>query len=501
MTIPPLKLDILAGENTAIPELKKTGTEIARVAAGASGGLDPMQKLSKAFVMSEAREGTMAMRAIRAEIVNVGSSALGVTGPLGHVGVLLAEMGVGGTTGLAAIAGFAAIAFEVKSLLNLTKNLEENLGKLNVQFASMGGAGAGIRSRIGGMQQQSEALQEQLDDPSFWDRLKFKLFSFDPSGAGGVTARQGVLSQQATLANEQTREAIELEKEHQQERERGFQKERAWERTLAESQAVVDKLRLGLHPTNLALEAMEHRSKLLTIGLSGLKPEEQQRLFLLENERDRLERVNAVMKDLHERAEQLRHDQAASPTQPSEGDIYNRARLGLGGNVSPLNDLTGAGTTPMENTVKGAIEKAGGKWDPGPSGKAPADGKLDTKRLAAESVALLAALRSGSTGGGITAFGEMATTLGGVKSLGLAGLATAGPIIGAFGSAISLLDNSQDRRHKEMMAELRKISQRPQIEATRVQPIFVGASSGQVAYEAQRRVDRDAIDRGVGGMP
>jgi hypothetical protein len=77
------------------------------------------------------------------------------------------------------------------------------------------------------------------------------------------------------------------------------------------------------------------------------------------------------------------------------------------------------------------------------------------------------------------------------------GLSVAGGILG-------MLDNSAERRHKEQLAILKKIAERPIVEAVRVQPILVGATpsnASQVAYEVGRLQDRDAVPRGVGGMP
>src|SRR5256885_3537602 len=101
MTGPPIKVDIVAGQNTAIPELQRTGTEIARVASGATGGLSPVQKLGKALVLSEAREGTLALRAVRMGLVELAGSATGVTGPLARVIEAVGGLGLGGPVMLA----------------------------------------------------------------------------------------------------------------------------------------------------------------------------------------------------------------------------------------------------------------------------------------------------------------------------------------------------------------------------------------------------------------
>ena len=62
------------------------------------------------------------------------------------------------------------------------------------------------------------------------------------------------------------------------------------------------------------------------------------------------------------------------------------------------------------------------------------------------------------------------------------------------------IDNSAERRHKEQLAELKKLNARPLLEGRTLQPVFVGASRdvGRTMNEAQRRSDRDAFDRGLG---
>ena len=144
----------------------------------------------------------------------------------------------------------------------------------------------------------------------------------------------------------------------------------------------------------------------------------------------------------------------------------------------------------------------------GPSGGAafgrarPEKDKIDAARIAAESIAVMGAFRQGGAGGVLSATGSLFGELGAAKSAGGLGLTGFGPVgigLQVAGGVFSLLDNSAERRHKEMMAELRKIAQRPLIEGTTRQPIFIGSRTPEVVYEAQRRADRDAIDRGVGG--
>src|SRR5439155_15618012 len=113
---PPIKVDILAGQNTAIPELQRTGTTIAQVAAGATGGLSPIQKFSKALVLSEAREGTMALRAIRGGLTDFVAGLAGTTGPMAKLLEAVGGLGIGGPIMLAVTGGIAAIGLAIRAL-------------------------------------------------------------------------------------------------------------------------------------------------------------------------------------------------------------------------------------------------------------------------------------------------------------------------------------------------------------------------------------------------
>jgi len=82
----------------------------------------------------------------------------------------------------------------------------------------------------------------------------------------------------------------------------------------------------------------------------------------------------------------------------------------------------------------------------------------------------------------------------------MAWLGPAGFALSAVSTLVSVFDNSAERRHREQMAVLRKIAERPILEGRTLQPVFVGASRdvGRTMNEAQRLSDRDAFDRGLG---
>jgi len=122
--------------------------------------------------------------------------------------------------------------------------------------------------------------------------------------------------------------------------------------------------------------------------------------------------------------------------------------------------------------------------------------KPDYALIAASSVALMGALRQGGAAGILGAAGGVASQLGNIKSLA----GTFGPIgigLNIASGIFGLFNNEEDRRHKEMMAELRKISARPNLEPRAPTNVFVGAgrSPAETAYIVGRRYDRDAVNR------
>lgn len=126
----------------------------------------------------------------------------------------------------------------------------------------------------------------------------------------------------------------------------------------------------------------------------------------------------------------------------------------------------------------------------------------DFSAISASSLALLGAVNQGGMGGVLSAGGGLLSSLSSAK--GLAGLSPWGIGLTALGGVFSLFDNSEERRHKEMMAQLRKIEQAAVAGPTKVQPIIVSSSradAAAAAYETGRLYDRDAIPRGVGGQP
>lgn len=87
----------------------------------------------------------------------------------------------------------------------------------------------------------------------------------------------------------------------------------------------------------------------------------------------------------------------------------------------------------------------------------PREGKVDAGRIAADSIALLGALKQGGAVGILGATGAAASELSGIKSL--KGLEPIGIGLSVASGIFSLFDHSAERRQREQMAELTRIRQ------------------------------------------
>lgn len=114
----------------------------------------------------------------------------------------------------------------------------------------------------------------------------------------------------------------------------------------------------------------------------------------------------------------------------------------------------------------------------------------------------ITASRAGGVGGAFGAVGALASAGSQVEGIGKGlgkTLGTIGLVGSVLGGVFSLFDNSEERRHKEQMVELKKISEKPTQEARRITLNLVNATTGEIIrqtqYEIGRNEDRDAIDR------
>ncbi len=155
--LPPIKVDILAGENTAIPALQGTRAEIVRVAAGASGGLSPLQKLSKALVLAEAREGGLALRAVRTGLTELAAHATEVSGPVAKVVEAIGGLGLGGPVALGVTAGIGVIALAYREF----KADAEAARKAQEDFLTSLAKGGPHAAALGARGQLNELLRQR----------------------------------------------------------------------------------------------------------------------------------------------------------------------------------------------------------------------------------------------------------------------------------------------------------------------------------------------------
>src|SRR2546425_1061175 len=259
-------------------------------------------RVSQALGRMERSEPTRALRQTRTAIDELANAATGLNPALGRVVSTLAQFSIGGAVGLGVVGGLAAIGVEIKSLLNTVPNLERAFGKLNDEFAHMGGPGATGFANLRALTQRLEDVQE-----GDWFTQGIGMLR----AIGGGKKGQGALgryediadieagTESATLRNEINRQHADVTKLH------------------------TDALKK--HTEELAKTRQQQH-------ISGSVPTTA------------LERIGA--------------------------DLYRRAAFGQGGNLPALSGVTEAGTTAMDNTMRGATEAATrvatSRWDPGP---------------------------------------------------------------------------------------------------------------------------------------
>jgi hypothetical protein len=95
--------------------------------------------------------------------------------------------------------------------------------------------------------------------------------------------------------------------------------------------------------------------------------------------------------------------------------------------------------------------------------------------------------------------GDLLTGASQVKQFASASsfLGPAGFALSAVSSIISVFDGSAERRHKEVIRELKKISERPILEGRVLQPIYLNDRNRTGVYQAGRDQERDVVDRGL----
>jgi len=452
--IPPVKVDIVAGQNTAIPALQRTGSEIARVAAGATGGLSPVQRLGKALALSEAREGSTALRLIRGGINEVALSATGAAGPLGRVLEGALGLAGGGEVALAVAAGVAAIAAGYKLL---------------------GGEASAAAAETRKLKQA--VLESAAKTPEHQQVVR---------GRTTPVAAQEIASEEAKLAplHEAFNRAVR-ESQAPLVALAGTQKEHAAQVERAR-QAYADQVEKVRELKGVLLD-LQHPGAIATVVVS---PDYE------------------LLRKRHE--DELR----TTPAERVEADQYRRAALGQAGNVPAMQGLTEAGTTPEANTVRGVqTSDRGSRWDPGP----PSPRRDDDRELAAEigrslsaALAVVAGVRRGDAGSVISGIGGATSALsqlqrtdeaGKAVSL-IPGLGTASTVISAVGSLATLFGSGKAKvtisdLEDEAVRKLKEVMQLP----ANVSATFANVPAGTDIRQIKQDLDRLAAKTGVVTLP
>jgi hypothetical protein len=543
--IPPVRVDIVEGENTAVPGLKRTGEEIARVAAGATGGLSPIQKLSKAMVLAEGREGSLVLRELRGAVTGLGAEALGASGPLGRLGVTLAEFGIGGGVGLAAVAGIAAIGYAWKksdeaaqlaadNAVAVTERLKRVFASVMKEHGDDPAAGLNLLRRAADDAKAALTALAAAPLPEQRFRREFSAATgatvsvpinnpvqqrADEIAAADDKARiaQQALNDATKAANDAGDKATDVLKRQGNAMEAtnairaqaivSGQNESDMLVDLAGATARETAAVMGLDDKHTAALVTQTR-RIERIKLETQALEEQQNVL------EEITRIGAEVSDFMVGHTGVDRDSGVRFTIGGEG------AAALAGIKTPtFEQLQAAEAARQASLQVSKIEKQGGEFAFGLDQKffdgiqhsvsealatTPGQNKPDITRLSAEGLAALAAVKSGNTGATLGGFGSLASSLSLDKAHGGLGLTALGPIgtgLQIAGGFVSLFDHSAERRHKEMLAALKRIEEKGVAAPTRVQPIFVGATpanAADVAYQVGRLQDRDAVPRGVG---
>jgi len=504
--IPPVRVDIVEGDNTAVPGLQRTGDAIAHVAAGASTGLSPIQKLSKAMVLAEGREGSQVLRAVRGEIASLGEQALGTQGPLGRLGIVLAEFGIGGATGLAVLGGLAAATFAWREFTKETREAEKATDDAIAALLKLHEARRGPEATQGEQVNQARDRLAEIDESIRRQRalVAEQRRQFTGTGLGDtapevagpladlnalIQKRGSVLqainapTQAEQAQHNKLAEALEREVDVRTRAIATDQDENAMLIALADANARAQAAVEGLDVAHTASLVAQARR------IERLKEENK----ALEDQRNVLEEIGRISADVNRF---LASPQGLATIQgirtPTLNDFLGITKHGQ--NVDE--DIFGAFAGGRKRSALDLADPFG-KQAGDAMGKAFIEKSLnkpsvDAGRVINDSVAIIGAIQGGSAGAALSSIGGL---LGGIK-----GVPT--PISLGISAVGSLLDGfAAERRHRELLAALKRIEQRAQLGPTQIRPVFVDSrgDAAATAYAVGRLQDRDAIPRGVGG--
>jgi len=560
--IPPIKVDIVEGQNTAVPALQRTGTEIARVAGGAGAALSPVQRIGKALALSESREGSVALRGFRtaldelagratgasAGIARLAQSILGITG---GAGVALLGIGVLAAAG-AAYQAFTADARDLEeqhkkaaiAVDEFNKRTAGAAGQIRARLSGQGGEqpsflrilagefgigsggahiGEGLKERLTGLQSEAGGLQAQIDrtlasgatdrDSAYLAGLRMRLKEVQTQA--GATAREiGSLSAELkaaegdVLARASGRPTIE-------------QAHLATVAATRDARQETERARLtaelyGRGITDLAspqaLDAFERQKQ----GWAGVS----------EKARDATEAAREFAAQMPALLRVVQGEQASTAlggarrlTLPG-GTVRDTSRLGpfdlaaqglTPAVQAPIDERTGTATA-FANTVRGAMEA--NRETPSELAHYLKDSPKEVGKEVGASVAAVLGIVSGARRGGaehilagggaaLSALSQLTSTdavTGKAKAL-IPGLGPVGTVISGLASLTSLFSSGQAKFKLADIEEqaLRKLRDVLQIPQN-VSATFVGAPGGSAA-DTKKTLDRLAAKTGVTTLP
>jgi len=461
-------------DNGAAAGLAKFNSQVHDVAKAAPGG-------TRAFSMMERGLQSLAFE------------AAGVSGPLGQVAAGLLRFGGGAGLVLGAAAGIGLVAEAYNLATAEAKNLTAAHEKLAASYDKILSRG---KSQVQAMADARDAVAAARDEFN-------KLSATVPSPHGPVTRgspgevaqaqenlnmalrQQGQVRLEAVRAQDEsvaaaTREANALEATNAI-RERAIATGRD-ERdvVLAITRVTAERAAVEAH-----LDAT-HAAAFVAQQLRIANAKEETKA--LEGMRDVLREIDQIGADV---ARFMASPQGMATLQGIRVPTFEQIQ---GQERARQVDL--AGTKQIADQIGVRLIGVGMGRTAGDIGRQGPKEKPDYALIAASSVALMGALRQGGAAGILGAAGGVASQLGNIKSLA----GTFGPIgigLNIASGIFGLFNNEEDRRHKEMMAELRKISARPNLEPRAPTNVFVGAgrSPAETAYIVGRRYDRDAVNR------
>ncbi len=413
---------------------------LIRVVVQGDEAIGGISRIDQAFARLERSQPTMALRSTRRAIDELAVAATGLHPALGRVLATFAEFGIGGTTGLAAVGGFAAIGLEIKYLINYAGALDEKLLKLNTTLAQGTPAGKLLAASA------AATRAEGLSKPAF--------FSWENLGPGDMqlASREGRLAERATAENEANLDLARFHDEH-------TKRLHAEANALETSNIALDRARLltqdDTNERAKALDDLAHRADVIRLSTEQLTTADRQLILARNDEVRAIERTVTPLVKLRAEGAQIQADISHFMAQPAALQTLQAIKTPTfeqlqGAEIARQVDL--GGTKKLVDQISLNLLGVGRGFTAGDTGRQEPKTKLDYGAIAASSLALVGALQQGGAGGILSAGGGLIGSLG--KDFGPLGVG-----LTALGGVFSLFDHSQERRQKEMMAELTRIRQ------------------------------------------